>query len=133
MVAVDWRSLGGPLDRPAGVVEWPDRSAVSEPVLTLTFDTRQLPSRVVLYSYPEVGRNGVPDETDGREERCLFAEGSATCWYQGREGEEVRVFADRADLGEFLVLHAAWPVLSTQSGTDDVDMVSGSWLLRIDP
>ena len=130
-VAVDWSVLGGPSEEPGGEVDWSTstrRTASSD--LTLEFDTEQIPTRVVVYSYTEVGEDGIPDEGSGTETLCSFREdGVDGCHYHGDGSGNAQVMIDSPRPEGHLVVHAAWPT-ETKGGA--MDVASASWLLRPD-
>ncbi|WFE37731.1 hypothetical protein [Micromonospora sp. WMMD998] len=133
-IAVDWAARGGPKASPPRHVDWPAvRLAESTRRVVVEFDTAQLPSRAVLYRYPEVGANGIPDEADGTETICGLAEPDATCSRTGGGAQPARVdVAADAGAGPYWVVHAAWPVLGSRGPGPDVPVVSASWVIRVD-
>ncbi|WP_152486356.1 hypothetical protein [Nocardiopsis lucentensis] len=131
-VAVDWAALGGPFEEPGDTVTWPRFPSAPGPIAEFVFDTAQIPMRVVVYSYPDVGPDGIPDEEHGTETLCSFGEpSSGPCWYRGGDGENVRVAVRDVRAGDHLVVHAAWPVLSGDRVQGELNEVSGSWLCGI--
>ncbi|WP_157982426.1 hypothetical protein [Nocardiopsis sp. FIRDI 009] len=130
-VAVDWTDRGGPFEEPGDAVTWPRSPSAPGPVVEFVFDTAQIPMRVVVYSYPEVGADGIPDQENGTETLCSFGDASGKCWYQGGDGDDVRVAVRDARPGDHLVIHAAWPVLSGDGAPGELDEVSASWLCRL--
>lgn len=133
-IAVDWSFRGGPLTEPSGRIEWPTaRVDAAESRAEFEFGTTQIPSRVVFYEYPRVGDDGVPDVSSGTETLCAFANPAAKCWRKGDGVEDARVVVpfDSAD-GAYWVIHAAWPILTGRASRDDVDVVSASWVVKID-
>ncbi|SCL25540.1 hypothetical protein GA0070616_3124 [Micromonospora nigra] len=119
---------------PADHVDWPTvRLTGPDRRATLEFDTNQLPSRVVVYRYPRVGVDGVPDETTGTETICGFSRPTATCSRTGDGTAPARVsVAIEADDLPYLVVHAAWPLLTGRRPGADVSVVSASWVIRVD-
>lgn len=128
-VAVEWSVLGGPSEEPGDEVDWSASvRRVTGTDITLEFDTEQIPTRVVVYSYSEVGENGVPDEESGTETLCSFQEdGMDVCRYHGDGSGDARVVIDSPNSTGYLVVHAAWPTELTGGA---MDVVSASWLLR---
>lgn len=131
MVSVDWDVLDGPFEEPGNEVDW--SAAVRRTVdsdVTLELDTERIPTRVVVYSYPGVGQDGVPEEESGTESPCSFeGNGANVCEYHGDGTKDVRILVDSPSPGSHLVVHAAWP---TESAGQTMDVVSASWLLRPD-
>lgn len=128
-VAVDWSVLGGPSEEPGGEVDWSAsmRKTTSSDI-TLEFDTEQIPTRVVVYSYTEVGKSGIPDEGSGAETLCSFQEdGVDVCHYHGDGSRDARVVINSPRPAGYLVVHAAWP---TEMTSGAMDVASASWLLR---
>ena len=128
-VAVDWSVLGGPFEEPGDEVDWSAsaRETASSDI-TLEFDMEQIPTRVVVYSYTEVGENGVPDEESGTETLCSFQDGGMdVCSYHGDGSEGARVVIDPPSSADYLVVHAAWPTEMTGGA---MDVASASWLLH---
>ncbi|WP_304455452.1 hypothetical protein [Nocardiopsis sp. YSL2] len=131
MVAVDWSVLGGPFEEPGHEVDWSGAERrTTGPDVALEFGTEQIPTRVVVYSYAEVGESGVPDEESGTETMCSFeGDGADVCRYHGDGSESARVVIDPPSSAGYLVVHAAWPTEETGAGAD---VVSASWLVRPD-
>ncbi|MCC9740959.1 hypothetical protein [Streptomyces sp. MNU89] len=132
-IAVDWSSRSGPVDERSGRVEWPSaRIDAGEPRAEFEFGTSQVPSRVVLYEYAQVGDDGVPDETLGTETVCAFADRTAKCRREGDGAAPARVVVRFGSTGNaYWVIHAAWPVLAGKGSQDGVDVVSASWVVKI--
>ncbi|MBN3932901.1 hypothetical protein IQ279_25390 [Streptomyces verrucosisporus] len=133
-IAVDWESLSGPAAGPPVQITWPRaRFRADERQAEFEFGTTRVPSRVVLYEYPRVGDGGVPDETAGTETLCAFADRAAKCWRKGDGTAPARVVVPLASTsGPYWVIHAAWPVLTDGRPQDEVEVVSASWVVRID-
>ncbi|NGM12824.1 hypothetical protein O3597_24310 [Verrucosispora sp. WMMA2044] len=133
-IMVDWSARGGPVTGPPRHVDWPAaRLTGTTRRVTMEFGTAQLPSRVVLYRYPGTGADGIPDEDAGTETICGYSTPAASCSRTGGGDRPAQVdVALDVEAGGYWVVHAAWPVLVGRSSTEQVPVVSASWVVRVD-
>ncbi|KWW99534.1 hypothetical protein LI90_1170 [Carbonactinospora thermoautotrophica] len=134
-VALDWSARGGAVERPPQRVDWPVASLPHDiSAVVLDFGTEQIPSRVVLYEYPGVSGNGVPEEGTGRETLCAYDAPENPCFYApDRERRTVRLHVLlEPHYRPYWVIQAAWLVPSppSGSGTEVPGENSISWLIR---
>lgn len=122
VIATDWAALGGRATDPTTPVRWTRRGRADSP-LDVSISTPQLPIRVVTYTYESVGRDGIPPEQDGREERCTSDRSTEGWFYFRAASGRVIVTTPPLSGGIHVVMQAAW---ITATPMEDVQL-SYAW------
>ncbi|MFC4336831.1 hypothetical protein [Salininema proteolyticum] len=132
LIAADWNpGSGTALEAPASL-RWPS-AAAPRGSLDFSFSTPQVPVRVVVYQYPGVDSNGIPAEEEGTETICGWNDPDLPCSREGDGEEDITVTVDPLPrAGDHFVLHAAWKAPVEDQSRADPEIVSASWVIRLD-
>ena len=123
---VDWDMVDSSRSVPLpATVAWPERETPRD--LEVILETRQIPTRVIVYSSADLGPGGRPKLEPGTEWYCARQAGERQCSF-GRSGGRIVVkVPGSGPPHEHLVLHAAWEGGVTGEGEDITASASWAW------
>lgn len=123
----DWEAVDARRTRElSGVVQWRE---IPEPghQRDVVIATDQVPTRIIVFSYPRTNGRGVPSENEGSEWYCTQGPAASVgCSFAARSGEiAVRLPRESGGSDPYVIVHAAWLGGVTPGG--EAIEASASW------